>query len=122
VLLQVCCNSDIFVQFYKFSKRGHKHSIITTYGEDIVNKDTTCFQATVAALVYLTAICDGLTNGYPAILRPQLRANSSSFEVDEEVDSWIGKSIYLLTQVKLPLSGTIYLYSFFKSKVPVLIN
>lgn len=51
-----------------------------------------CFQAIVAALVYLTSICNGLTSGYSAILLPQLRANSSGFEADEEVESWIGKS------------------------------
>jgi hypothetical protein len=45
----------------------------------------------VAALVYLTAICNGLTSGYSAILLPQIRANSSGFEADEEVESWIGK-------------------------------
>jgi hypothetical protein len=51
-----------------------------------------CFQAIVAVLVYLTAVCNGLTSGYSAILLPQLRANSSGFEADEEVESWIGKS------------------------------
>jgi hypothetical protein len=53
---------------------------------------TMCFQATVAALVYLTAICDGSTYGYLTILLPQLRTNGSNFEVDEEVESWIGRS------------------------------
>jgi len=58
-----------------------------------------CFQAMFAALVYLTAMCDGLTCGYSAILLPQLRANSSGFEADEEFESWIGKSrdLFLLT-------------------------
>jgi hypothetical protein len=50
------------------------------------------FQAMVAALVYLTAICNGLATGYSAIMLPQIRANNSGFEVDEEVESWIGKS------------------------------
>jgi hypothetical protein len=60
-----------------------------------------CFQAIVGALVYLTATCDGLTSGYSAILLPQLRANSSGFEPDEVVESWIGKGrdlFYLHTQ------------------------
>jgi len=63
-----------------------------------------CLQAIVAALVYLTAICNGLTSGYSAILLPQLRTNSSGFEVDEEVESWIGKGrglFYLHFQVTL---------------------
>jgi len=54
-----------------------------------------CFQVTVAALVYLSAICSGLTSGYSSILLPQLRANSSGFEADEDVESWIGKGIDL---------------------------
>jgi hypothetical protein len=33
-----------------------------------------------------------LTSGYSAILLPQLRANNTDFEVDEDVESWIGKS------------------------------
>jgi len=52
-----------------------------------VNNDTMCFQTIVAALVYLTATCDGLTSGYSAILLPQLRANNSGFEVDEDFES-----------------------------------
>jgi hypothetical protein len=58
-----------------------------------------CFQATVAALVYLTSICAGLTSGYPTVLVSELKTNSSGFEVDEEVESWIGKSrdLFLLT-------------------------
>ena len=90
-----------------------------------VNNDTMCFQAIVASLVYLTATCDGLTSGYSNFLRLQLRADSSGFELDEEAESWIGKSrdlFYLRTQVNLPQSGTIDLYKFFKFKVPVLIN
>jgi hypothetical protein len=74
-----------------------------------------CFQATVAALVYLTAICHGLTGGYSAILLPQLRANSSGFEADEEFASWIGKSrdlFYLHTQVNFPHSGKLIYTSF----------
>ena len=63
------------------------------------------FQAIVAALVYLTSICNGLTSGYSAILLPQLRANNSSdFEADEEVESWIGKGrdlFYLHFQITL---------------------
>jgi len=50
------------------------------------------FQATIASLVYLTAICLGSSSGYSAILLPQLRANNSGFEADEEDESWIGKS------------------------------
>lgn len=75
-----------------------------------------CFQAIVAALVYLTATCDGLTSGYSAILPHKLRANSSGFEVGEEVKSWIGKGrdlFYLLTQLNWPHSGAIDLYGFF---------
>jgi hypothetical protein len=74
-----------------------------------------CFQAIVAALVYLTAVCDGLTSGYSATLLHQLRANSSGFEADEESESWIGKSrdlFYLHTQVNLPHNGAIDLYGF----------
>jgi hypothetical protein len=91
-----------FVKLYKFSGWRHKHVFITTYYEDTVNNDTMCFQAIVAALVYLTSICDGLTSGYSTILLPQLRANSSGFEADEEFESWIGKRrdlFYLHTQV-----------------------
>jgi hypothetical protein len=61
-----------------------------------------CLQAIVGALVYLTAICDGLTSGYSTILLPQLRANSSGFEADGEFESWIGKGrdlFYLNAQV-----------------------
>ena len=71
-----------------------------------------CFQAIVAALVYLTAICNGLTSGYSAILLPQLRANSSGFEADEEVESWIGNSrdlFYLHFQVTLLSIGKLQL-------------
>jgi hypothetical protein len=71
-----------------------------------------CFQATVAALVYLTAICNGLTSGYSAILLPQLRANSSGFDADEDFESWIGKSrdlFYLLLQVTLLSIGKLQL-------------
>jgi len=50
-----------------------------------------CFQATVAALVCLTAACIGLTEGYLLILGPQLNAKGSGFEADEDVMSWIGK-------------------------------
>jgi hypothetical protein len=66
------------------------------------------FQVIVAALVYLTAICNGLTSGYSAILLPQIRANNSGFEVDEEVESWIGKSrtlFYLHLEITLLLTG-----------------
>ena len=80
------------------------------------NNDTMCFQSIVAALVYLTATCDGLTSGYSNTLRTQLRANSSGFEVDEEAASWIGKSrdlVYSRTQVNLPHNGTIDVYKFF---------
>ena len=66
------------------------------------------FQVIVAALVYLTAICNGLTSGYSAILLPQIRANNSGFEVDEEVESWIGKSrtlFYLHLEITLLLIG-----------------
>jgi hypothetical protein len=76
-----------------------------------------CFQAIVAALVYLTAIGNGLTSGYLSILLPQLRANSSGIEADEEVVSWIGKGrdlFYLHTQVNLPHGGSIDLYDLFK--------
>jgi hypothetical protein len=45
--------------------------------------------------VYLTAICSGLTSGYSAVLLPQLRANNSGFEMNEEIESWIGKSMNL---------------------------
>jgi hypothetical protein len=95
---------------HKCGGRRHKHNLIATYYEDTVNNDTMCFQAIVAALVYVTATCDGLTNGYSAILLPQLRANSSGFEADEEVESWIGKGrdlFYLHTLVNLPQNGTI---------------
>lgn len=54
-----------------------------------------CFQAILASLVYLTAICNGLTSGYSAVLLPQLRANNSGFEINEEIESWIGKSMNL---------------------------
>jgi hypothetical protein len=54
-----------------------------------------CFQAILATLVYLTAVCNGLSSGYSAVLLPQLRANSSGFEMDEEAESWIGKSMNL---------------------------
>jgi hypothetical protein len=87
---------------YKFIKRGHKPNFIIKYYEDVVNNDTTCFYATVAALAYLTAICNGLSSGYSAIVLPQLRANSSGFGADEEFESWIGKCrdvFYLDTQV-----------------------
>jgi hypothetical protein len=66
--------------------------------------------------VYLTAVCQGLTGGYSAILLPQLRANSSGFEADEEFESWIGEErdqFYFHTQVHLPPSGAIDLYDFF---------
>jgi hypothetical protein len=105
----------LFVQLYKFSGCGHKQTIITTYYEDNVNNDSVCFQAIVAAFVYLTATCNGLTTGYSAILLPQLRANSSDFEVDEDVEPWIGKGrdlFYLHTQVNLPHSGARDLYFF----------
>jgi len=62
--------------------------------------------------VYLTAVCNGLTSGYSAILLPQLRANSSDFEADEEVESWIGKSrdlFYLHFQVTLLSIGKLQL-------------
>jgi hypothetical protein len=85
-----------------------------------------CFQTIVAAFVYLTAICNGLTSGYSSIFIPQLRANSSGFEADEEVESWIGKRrnlFYLRMQINLPHSSTYNtLIQFFKLKVPVLIN
>ena len=84
-----------------------------------------CFQAIVAALVYVTATSDGLTSGYSNILRPQLRAKNSGFEADEEIESWIGKSkdlFYLRPQVNLPHSGTIDVYEFFVFKVRILIN
>jgi hypothetical protein len=84
---------------YKFIGRRHKKCFITTYCEDTVNNDTMCFQATVAALVYLTATCHGLTGGYSALLLPQLRANSSGFEADEEFESWIGKGRDLLLTI-----------------------
>jgi hypothetical protein len=70
------------------------------------------FQAIVAALVYLTAICNGLTSGYSAILLPQLRTNSSGFESDEEVQSWTGKSrdlFHVHTQVTLLIIGKLQL-------------
>ena len=65
-----------------------------------------CFQAIVAALVYLTATCDGLTSGYSTVLRPQLRANSSGFEADEEFESWIGKSRDLFYYIHKSISHT----------------
>jgi hypothetical protein len=49
----------------------------------------------MATLVYLTAICNGLTSGYSAVLLPQLRANNSGFEINEEAESWIGKTMNL---------------------------
>jgi hypothetical protein len=119
----------LFLQLYKFSKRGHEPNFIIKYYAHTVNNDTTCFQATVAALAYLTAISDGLTCGYSAILLPQLRANSSGFEADEEFESWIGEGrdqfyvhtqeisfTYIHTQVNLPHNGAIELYNFFKFK------
>jgi hypothetical protein len=99
--------------------------ILLQHTKKSVNNDTVCFQAIVAALVYLTATCNGLSSGYSAILFSQLRANSSGFETDEEVESWIGKGrdlFYLHKQVNLPQSGTRDLYEFFKFEVPVLIN
>jgi hypothetical protein len=62
--------------------------------------------------VYLTAICNGLTSGYSAILLPQLRANSSGFEADEDVESWIGNSrdlCYLHFQFTLLMIGKLQL-------------
>jgi len=91
-------------------QRGHKQYFITTYYEDTVNNDRVCFQAIVAGLVYLTATSNGLTSGYSNVLRPQLRANNSGFEADEEVESWIGKRrdlFHLHTQVNLPQRSTI---------------
>ncbi|KDR17947.1 facilitated trehalose transporter Tret1-like isoform X2 [Zootermopsis nevadensis] len=62
-------------------------------------------QAITATLVYLTAICNGLSSGYSAILLPQLRANNSGFELDEDIESWI-VSIYIgATPVGCLLSG-----------------
>jgi hypothetical protein len=63
-------------------------------------------------MVYLTAICNGLTSGSSAILLPQLRANSSDFEADEDFESWIGKSrdlFYLHLQVTLSSIGKLQL-------------
>jgi hypothetical protein len=71
-----------------------------------------CFQAIVAALVYLASICNGLTSGYSAILLPQLRANSSGFEADEDVEPWIGNSrdlFHLYFQVILLSIGKLQL-------------
>jgi hypothetical protein len=48
-------------------------------------------QAIVASMVYLTAMCNGLSSGYSAILLPQLRLNDSSIQVNEDIESWIGK-------------------------------
>ncbi|XP_069704031.1 facilitated trehalose transporter Tret1-like isoform X2 [Periplaneta americana] len=64
-------------------------------------------QTVVAVLVYLTAICNGLSSGYSAILLPQIRANGSDFEVNQEIESWI-VSIYIgATSVGCLMSGVI---------------
>ena len=65
---------------------------MTTYYEDTIYNDIAGFQATVAALVYLTAICLGSSSGYSAILLPQIRTNSSGFEAEEVDETWIGMS------------------------------
>jgi len=50
-----------------------------------------CFQATVAALVCLTAACLGLTEGY-LFTRPfQLKAKGSGFKTEENIISWFSK-------------------------------
>ena len=71
-----------------------------------------CFQAIVAALVYLTVTCICLTESHVLVLGPD-------FQADEEVMSWIGKRrdlFYLHTH-----SGAIDLYDI-KFKLPALIN
>ncbi|XP_023702840.1 facilitated trehalose transporter Tret1-like [Cryptotermes secundus] len=77
-------------------------------GQKPENKSRPIFaQAIMATLVYITAICNGLTSGYSAVLLPQLRANNSGFEINEEGESWI-VSIYIgSTSVGCLLSGVL---------------
>jgi len=92
----------------EFSGRSHKYTIFTTYYEDTVNNDTMCFQATVVALVCLTASCLVLTERYSQTIRFQLNSKIGDFEADEVVMSWMGKRrnlFYLHTH-----SGAIVLY------------
>jgi len=74
-----------------------------------------CFQATVAALVCLTAACVGLTEGYLHTLPFRLHTRSSDFEAFEEAVSWFGKGrrlFYLHTH-----SGKIEFYDFLKFEI-----
>jgi len=73
------------------------------------------FQATVAALVCLTAACVGLTQYYFLTLLLQIYIESRNFEADIEAASWIGKRrdvFYLRT-----LCSVIDLYGFFKFEI-----
>ncbi|KAJ9595146.1 hypothetical protein L9F63_013554, partial [Diploptera punctata] len=64
-------------------------------------------QAIVALMVYLTAVCNGLSSGHSAILLPQLRENSSSIQVNEDTESWI-VSVYIgATSLGCLLSGIV---------------
>jgi len=50
-----------------------------------------CFQANVAALVFLTALFVGFTERYLPTLRPELHRMINDFETDKEAVSWFGK-------------------------------
>jgi len=57
----------------------------------IFSQHTMCFQAKVAALVFLTALFVGFTERYLATLRPELHRMINDFETDKEALSWFGK-------------------------------
>jgi len=41
-------------------------------------------------------LCEGMSHGFPAILIPQLREDSSEFQTTNEEESWIGKRFFKL--------------------------
>jgi len=77
------------------------------------------FQATVAALVCLTAACVGFTESFLFNTPFQTHAKYIGFEADEEVESWFGKRRDLFYLYKH--SGVIDLYEY-KLKLPVRMN
>jgi len=51
-----------------------------------------CLQCLVTGAVLLVATGGGIPIGYSAVLLPQLSEENSTFHVDRETGSWIGKN------------------------------